>query len=170
MAIQEYLAYLMPIVGALLLIFGASILFGFDSVFEHLIEYVKMPFKRIGSMFGKGKGTQVGSGGLFAYGFGYGAAASSCMAPVFPGVMFLAFSAGGFLGSALIIALYSLSIGAMMVIITCMVSSSQKTLEKLVKNTDRIKKISGFLLLLAGAFVVFYYFWGSSLLSFGLLG
>ena len=169
-AIQEYLAYLMPVVGALLLIFGASILFGFDSVFEHLIEYVKMPFKRIGSMFGKDKGTQAGSGGLFAYGFGYGAAASSCMAPVFLGVMFLAFSAGGFLGSALIISLYSLSIGAMMVIITYMVSSSGKTLERLVRNTDRIKRISGFLLLLAGAFVVFYYFWGSSFLSFDLLG
>ena len=159
-AIQSLLVYLMPAIGVILLVLGFLSLIGKDAFLERGVEYIKKPFSTmLNSIRGKGQ-EEGGSGGLFAYGFGYGAAASSCMAPAFIGVILLGFAAGGLIGGMFIFALYALALGAMMVIFSFMAASGGSGLQKLVGSTTKIKRISGFLLMLAGLFVIWYSFWG----------
>jgi cytochrome c biogenesis protein CcdA len=159
--IQRYLLYLMPVIGFILLGFGILTLIGQDQFLERFMDWVKFPFQYGWRKIRGNKTTEAtGSGGLFAYGFGYGAAASSCMAPVFLGVVLLGFTLGGFIGGVFVFGLYAFAIGATMVIISYFASKGGEFVQKLVSNTDRIKKISGLLLLFAGLFVLFYYFFG----------
>jgi len=164
--IGSLLQGLMPIIGTILVLLGLSILLGFDSFFERVMDLVKLPFTRAKeALFGNRFGGGGGSGGLFAYGFGYGAAASSCMAPVFIGVIVLGTSAGGgflggFFGGALVFTIYALVLGVMMALFTLLISSGSGILQSLVRNTEIIKKVSGGLLTAAGIFVVWYAFWG----------
>lgn len=162
--VQSYLYSLMPVVGGILLILGLSIILGFDSYLERMVEIVKRPFTKIGEALGAKTSTEGGVGSLFAYGFGYGAAASSCMAPIFIAVMLLGFSTG-LIGGGVIFLVYALSLGAMMVFVSLMVSSSEGLITKLISSMDTIKKVSGGLLILTGAFVIWYFFWGYRLFS-----
>jgi cytochrome c-type biogenesis protein len=166
--VQAYLFSLMPLVGGILLILGLSILMGFDHYLEMFMELIKKPFQKASAATGiKGEGS--GAFGLFAYGFGYGAAASSCMAPLFIAVMLLGLSTG-LIGGGLIFLIYAVSLGAMMVTISLLVSSSEGLINKLVSSMGVIKKISGALLVMTGCFVVWYFFFGykvfSGILSF----
>ncbi len=165
--INDSLTNLMPIVGGILFFLGLSIILGYDSYIEKFMDLVKSPFQKLMIMIrGDRQTDETGIGGLFAYGFGYGAAASSCMAPVFLGVIFMGGLAGGFLGSMIVFILYALTAGLMMVLITYFISIGSKSLEKVITNTDKIKKVSGFLLILAGAFVVWYALWGEQYFTF----
>ena len=168
-AIQGVLEYLMPAIGVILLILGFLSLTGKDAFLEKGMEYAKKPFTYlISTVKGKSVTDQSGNGGLFAYGFGYGAAASSCMAPAFIGVILLGFAAGGLIGGMLIFSLYALAIGSMMIIFSFLAASGGTGLQKIIGSTDKIKKISGALLMLAGLFVIWYSFWGYKYLG-GLL-
>jgi cytochrome c-type biogenesis protein len=165
-AIQGVLMYLMPVIGALLLLFGLLTLLGKDFFLEKFMDFVKYPFQLMAAKIKGDKQTEAtGRGGLFAYGFGYGAAASSCMAPVFLGVIFLGFTTGGLIGALVVFGLYSIAIGSMMIVFSYIAASGGKGIQKLISSTDTIKKISGLLLVFAGAFVLWYYFWGSSILG-----
>ncbi|MGA1820723.1 MAG: cytochrome c biogenesis protein CcdA [Thermoplasmatota archaeon] len=165
-AIQSLLRYLMPFIGGLLLLFGVLTVVGKDYFLERFMDMVKYPFRRISiAIKGKRQTETSGGGGLFAYGFGYGAAASSCMAPVFLGVIFLGFASGGLLGAVVVFGLYAFSIGAMMIVFSYIAATGGKGMQKLISSTDRIKKISGLLLMFAGVFVLWYYFFGSKILG-----
>ncbi len=156
-AIQQYLRFFIIPIGGLLVVLGFLTLIGKDAFMERGIDYLKKPFEYI---FSKIRGTRYeddsGTSGLFAYGFGYGAASSSCMAAPFIGMILISFGAGGLVGGMLIFGLYTLSLGAMMVIFTYMASSGSELLQKLVSKTDTIKKVSAVLLMMAGSFVVLY--------------
>ncbi len=165
--VSRYLVLLMPIVGGILFFLGFSIILGYDSYVERFMDLIKSPFQKLMNMIrGDRQNDENGIGGLFAYGFGYGAAASSCMAPVFLGVIVLGGVAGGFMGSLIVFLIYALSVGLMMVLITYLISIGSKSLEKVITNTDKIKKVSGFLLMAAGAFVVWYALWGEQYFTF----
>ncbi|MBN1390249.1 MAG: cytochrome c biogenesis protein [Candidatus Thermoplasmatota archaeon] len=165
-AVQSLLRYLMPVIGAILLAFGILTLLGKDLFLERFMDLVKYPFQRISTAIKGNRQTgSSGSGGLFAYGFGYGAAASSCMAPVFLGVIFLGFASGGLLGALVVFGLYAISIGSMMIIFSYIAATGGKGIQKLISSTEMIKRISGLLLMFAGAFVLWYYFFGSSILG-----
>ncbi len=165
--VSRYLVLLMPIVGGILFFLGFSIILGYDSYIERFMDLIKSPFQKLMNMIrGDRQTDENGIGGLFAYGFGYGAAASSCMAPVFLGVIVLGGIAGGFVGSLIVFLIYALSVGLMMVLITYFISIGSKSLEKVITNTEKIKKVSGFLLMAAGAFVVWYAIWGEQYFTF----
>ena len=157
--IQRYLGMLMPFIGGILLILGFLSLIGKDAFLERAVDLVKRPFKALSSKFRKERSSESGSAGLYAYGFGYGAASSSCMAPVFIGVILLGFAAGGLIGGAVVFILYALSLGALMVLFSYMASTGGSGMQKIIASSAKVKKVSGALLMGAGAFVLLYYFW-----------
>ena len=156
-AIQQYLRFLILPIGGVLVILGFLTFIGKDSFLERGMDYIKRPFEiMIARMRGRSSEEDSSAGGLFAYGFGYGAAASSCMAPAFIGMILISFAIGGILGGALIFGLYTLSLGAMMVLFTYMAASGSGFLQRMVSKTQVIKKVSAVLLMLAGSFVIIY--------------
>ncbi|RLF66138.1 MAG: hypothetical protein DRN57_07695 [Thermoplasmata archaeon] len=155
--IQQYLRYLLVPIGVLLVILGVLTFLNRDAFLERGMDLMKRPIERgISRIRGRKVTDASGSGGLFAYGFGYGAAASSCMAPAFIGMILISFGVGGFLGGMLIFGLYTLALGAMMVLFTYLAASGSTALSKMVTKADRIKKVSAALLVLAGLFIILY--------------
>lgn len=160
---QGFVMYLMPVVGIIMIVFGILMFLNKDAFLERFVEMSKVPFRKITSKFRKTDEVESsGAGGLYAYGFGYGAAAASCMAPVFLSVMILGLGSG-IIGGLLTFIIYSLALGAMMIVFSYIAASGSKTIGKLVSSTDKIKKASSILLVVAGLFVIWYYFWGSQM-------
>jgi cytochrome c-type biogenesis protein len=160
--VKSLLAILMPVIGFILLAIGLLTLFGKDMFMEKAIEAVKYPFTLlISKIRGDRHTSETSTGGLFAYGFGYGAAASSCMAPAFIGVILLGASTPlGWLGAVIVFIIYTVAIAAMMIVFSYLAASGAKGLEKFISSTEIVKRVSGLLLVFAGAFVVWYSFWG----------
>jgi cytochrome c-type biogenesis protein len=151
-------AVLTPIIGILMILFGVLMFIGKDAFLERFIEGFKHLFSRIfrrkSSEPSEAKG---GAGGLFVYGFGYGAASASCMAPIFITVLFLGLQ-GGIFGAPVVFLTYSLALGGMMVVFSYLASSGSEAISKLISSTDKIKKITASLLVVAGIFVLLYVF------------
>ncbi|MGA1822678.1 MAG: redoxin family protein, partial [Thermoplasmatota archaeon] len=73
--IQGFVMYLMPIVGTIMIVFGILMFLEKDAFLEKFVDAVKVPFRKITSRFRKEDAQESsGGGGLYAYGFGYGAA------------------------------------------------------------------------------------------------
>ncbi|MGA1849093.1 MAG: cytochrome c biogenesis protein CcdA, partial [Thermoplasmatota archaeon] len=160
--VKSLLAYLMPVIGFLLLIIGILTLFGKDQFMEKAVEAAKYPFTLLfAKIRGERETSETSSGGLFAYGFGYGAAASSCMAPAFIGVILLgAATPLGWLGAVIVFIIYAVAVATMMIVFSFMAASGAKGLEKFISSTQVVKRVSGLLLVFAGAFVIWYWRWG----------
>jgi len=160
--VKSLLAYLMPVIGFLLLGIGILTLMGKDQFLERGVEAIKYPFTiLIARIRGQKHESATGTGGLFAYGFGYGAAASSCMAPAFIGVILLgAATPLGWLGATIVFIIYTVAIATMMIVFSYMAASGARGLQKFISSTEIVKRVSGLLLVFAGAFVIWYSFWG----------
>ena len=73
---------------------------------------------------------------------------------------FSAIESGAFAKAILIFAIYSLAMGLPMIIITILVGLSKDALiNKLQASTKFVKILSGALLILAGGFLIGYFFW-----------
>ena len=153
-----YMIYMGPIVGVILIVLGALM---FTNLQYHAL--VK-PFQKLRTViFGeKAPGAQDESGyyaKLFSYGVGYGAAASACTAPLFVAVLLAAIVAGSFLDGVIMLLIFSLTILLLMVAITMMLSAfGQESVQKMAAHTDTIKKVSGLILVIVGAYLIFYYY------------
>ncbi len=155
--VSRYLRYLIIPIGGILIVLGFLTFIGKDSFMERGMDQIKRPFEMIiARLRGRSNEGDSMAGGLFAYGFGYGAAASSCMAPAFIGMILISLTIGGIMGGALIFGLYTLSLGAMMVLFTYLAASGSGFLQKMVARTEIIKKVSAVMLMAAGAFVIIY--------------
>ncbi len=154
----DYMIYLGPAVGIILIILGALM---FTNLQYHALI---RPFQTLRmKIFGeKGAGEEGKSGyyaKLFSYGIGYGAAASACTAPLFIAVLLAAIVAGSFLDGLLMLIIFSLTILLLMVAITMMLSAfGQESVQKLAAHTDTIKKVSGVVLVIVGAYLIYYYY------------
>ncbi len=160
--VKSWLITLMPVIGAILLLLGVVTLIGKDQFLEKFIDLIKRPFTYLIMMVrGNREPDPSGSGGLFAYGFGYGAAASSCMAPAFIAVIILGSStAMGWLGGIIVFMAYTFAIATMMIIFSYLAASGSRVMERFISSTDKVKRISGLLLVFAGSFIIWYAFWG----------
>lgn len=151
-------AVLTPLIGILMIIFGLLMFMGKDAFLERFIEGFKSMFSRLlrrkGSQQNEAKG---GAGGLYIYGFGYGAASASCMAPIFITVLFLGID-GGILGAPVVFIVYSLALGGMMVLFSNLAASGSSVINKFISSGDTIKKVTAGLLVVAGIFVLIYNF------------
>lgn len=97
---------------------------------------------------------------LFFYGVTYALASIGCNLPILLAMSFSAIESGAFAKAILIFAIYSLAMGLPMIIITILVGLSKDALiNKLQASTRFVKILSGTLLILAGGFLIGYFFW-----------
>jgi len=97
---------------------------------------------------------------LFLYGVTYALASIGCNLPILLAMSFSAIESGAFAKAILIFAIYSLAMGLPMIIITILVGLSKDALiNKLQASTKFVKILSGALLILAGGFLIGYFFW-----------
>jgi cytochrome c-type biogenesis protein len=145
--LADYLIYMGPIVGIILIILGALMLTNLQ--YHALIR----PFQKLRvKLFGeKTPGAEDKTGyytKLFSYGVGYGAAATACTAPLFIAVLLAAIVAGSFVDGLIMLLMFSITILLLMTSITLLLSVfGQESVQKLAAHTDTIKKISGVIVL-----------------------
>jgi cytochrome c-type biogenesis protein len=153
----QYMIYMGPIVGIILIVLGALM---FTNLQYHALI---RPFQKLRTkLFGE-KTVEEGSKTgyytkLFTYGIGYGAAASACTAPLFLALLLTGLVTGTLLDGLVILLIFSVTIILLMMAITLMLSAfGQESVQKLSAHTDTIKKISGLVLIIVGAYLLYYY-------------
>lgn len=150
--VEENLAILGPVVGTILIFLGALM---FTNIEYHRIL---KPFGELKARLFKKRDEGGFYSKLFAYGLGYGAAALACTFPVFLAVLLTATIGGSFLSGVLVLLVFSGVIFLLMTSITLLLSVlGREAVRKLSAYTDLIKKISGFVLVLVGLYLLYYY-------------
>jgi cytochrome c-type biogenesis protein len=156
--LADYLIYMGPIVGIILIILGSLMLTNLQ--YHAIIR----PFQKLRvKLFGeKAPGAEDQAGyytKLFSYGVGYGAAATACTAPLFIAVLLAAIVAGTFVDGLIMLLTFSITILLLMTSITILLSVfGQESVQKLAAHTDTIKKISGIILVIVGFYLLYYYY------------
>ncbi len=148
MAALKFVPKIGIMVGILLIIFGVLMFtpIQYDRLFS--------PFKSIGE--GKKEGSFTLK--LFLYGIGYGAAAAGCTAPLFFGVVFGSIMAGSLTEGMISLVIYSGVAGGLMLLVTVgMAAAETKMIEFLKRNTERIKTGSALILIIVGAYLIWYH-------------
>jgi cytochrome c biogenesis DsbD-like protein len=97
-------------------------------------------------------------GSYFVYGLAYGAASLSCTLPIFLAVVGSAFTAGGYLGAITQFLLYALGMGAVVIGVTLGVAVFRDAVVIKARAAMRyVEPASAVLLLLAGAYIIYYW-------------
>jgi cytochrome c-type biogenesis protein len=135
-------------IGVLLISAGARLIAG-GSVYTALGERLSA---RMGSAQRKGVR------GYFAFGLGYGTASLSCTLPIFLTVVGSTLTLGTIVGSAAQFALYGMGMGLIIVVLTLSMALFQGALVGTMRRAlPYIQPVSAVLLLLAGAYIVYYW-------------
>jgi cytochrome c-type biogenesis protein len=135
-------------IGVLLALAGAYMIAG-GSLYTGLAEWLS---ERMGDA------RQRGVRGYFAFGLGYGTASLSCTLPVFLTVVGSTFTVSTFMNSALQFVLYGLGMGLVILALTLSISVFQNALVgKVRKVLPYIQPVSAVLLLMAGAYILYYW-------------
>lgn len=136
-------------VGVMLAVAGGRMLDG-ASVYTNLGDRVA---SRLGS-----SARQSGARGYLAYGVAYGAASLGCTLPIFIVVMLSAISTGGWLQGTLQFLLYALGMAFVITVLTLSTTFFKYAAFARVRSVGRwIQPISAALLLLAGAYITYYW-------------
>ena len=174
-AISQYVVYLEPVLGVMLILMALLILLDININFGLLTFPIKkgMAFSKRTMDKIRGKEEVEGDAkmvkdieeggyvGLFLYGVGYGAAAAGCMAPVVIALILLAASQGSFLASVGIFLVFSLAMALLMVVITVALGHyGNDALKKLKVNPQTVRILSSLVLLVVGVWLVAYYVGG----------
>jgi len=97
--------------------------------------------------------------GVFLYGVVYGLATLGCSAPIFFSILFYAVAAGGPLYGTITFAVYAIGMGLPIIITTILVAKAKKfMLEKMVKMIPWFQRISGMVLIMIGAYLIYFYY------------
>lgn len=140
------IAQLELFVGSLLVVLGVALLAGWTPSAAH----IQLP-ERERSL-----------SGFYGFGLLYALAAASCTAPVFIGVAGLAVGSGP-VGGAAIIGAYAGGMSALMVGVTVSAAlGKEQVLRRLGRETGRIYRVAGALLILAGLDQIHFYVYGTS--------
>ncbi len=106
------------------------------------------------------------SRGYFAYGLAYGAASLSCTLPILLAVVGTALTVGGFIAGLFQFVLYALGMGFVISVLTLSTAVFTSALIMQIRSLGRhVEAASAFLLLLAGAYIVYYWLTAGSLLN-----
>lgn len=90
---------------------------------------------------------------MYLYGFGYIAVGIGCTGPIMAGLIVLAISAGGFGSAMTAFLIFSLTMGALMLIVSTLVAASREGLIRGMKAAGpKIKQASALLLIFVGLF------------------
>jgi cytochrome c-type biogenesis protein len=95
------------------------------------------------------------SKGIYSYGIIYNAAAIGCTGPILLGLMLYAYASGSFMAAILAFAIFSLTMGILMIITTLLTGMfKQAVVKKVVKITPIIKTLSSLVMIIAGLSIV----------------
>ncbi len=140
-ALAGVLPWLGPVVGAVLVVLGLLLLLQFD-------------WERVAKWFGMGKID--GRRGFFAFGVGYGLAAFGCTGPIFLPILVAGFAQGATMG-LLAFGVYAIAVAAFVVLAAYLVGAGQQTrLRNLLSHTKGVTRVSAALLILAGAYLIWF--------------
>jgi cytochrome c-type biogenesis protein len=113
--------------------------------------------ERIADRLG-GRARRGGVGGYFIYGLAYGAASLSCTLPIFLAVVGSAFTSADYSATALQFLLYALGMGVVVIGVTLGVALFRDAVLTRTRKTMRyVQPASAALLLLAGAYIMYYW-------------
>jgi cytochrome c-type biogenesis protein len=101
---------------------------------------------------------QKGFIGLFLYGIAYGMATLGCSAPIFFSILSYAIATGSVLQGIITFIIYALGMGLPLILITVLIVETKKfILERIVRLTPLIQKISGVVLIFIGIYLIHFY-------------
>ena len=96
--------------------------------------------------------------GYFAFGLGYGAASLSCTLPIFLAVVGNTVTASTALGSLGQLLLYAAGMGAVILALTLSIALFRGAMVRTLRRAlPHVQTVSAALLLLSGAFIVYYW-------------
>ncbi len=96
--------------------------------------------------------------GYLAYGLAYGAASLSCTLPIFLAVVASALTVGGFFSGAFQFVLYGLGMGFVISALTLSTALAQQAAIKRMRRLGQyMQPVTAVLMLLAGAYIVYYW-------------
>lgn len=148
-AIAAYFPWAGLVIGILLVLAGGTMLRGralYSSVGERLAD-------RLG-----GQARAGGLRGYLAYGLAYGTASLSCTLPIFLVVVGTASTVRGFVGAFLQFVLYALGMGLVLTVLTLGAAIFKSVAVAKTRPLGRyLQPASAVLLLLTGAFVIYYW-------------
>jgi cytochrome c-type biogenesis protein len=158
--IKPYVSYVAPIVAIVIVVLGISMLFDYTNplyrafgVFSPLIDFIKrrLPSAKVKTVTG-------GYNGFFTYGVSYGAASLACHAPIFLSLMLAALIAGGFVAGFSAFVAYGIGFGLLMLIATVLIGyTKQMIVKRMLRMIPIINKVSAFVLVVVGLYLIWYY-------------
>ncbi len=97
--------------------------------------------------------------GLFSYGVGYGMSSIGCTVPLLIGLTLAASTEfGTFVGSMTVFVIYALSAAMMMIGAILLIAASKRVLvDWMRRNMERIKQVSGGVLIFVGIWVMIWF-------------
>jgi cytochrome c-type biogenesis protein len=147
--IAQYLPWMGLAIGAVLIIAAGLMLSG-KVMYSALGEQVA---DRLG-----GSARQAGMRGYLAYGIGYGAASLSCTMPIFMAVVGSTLAVSGIVPAMAQFVLYAVGMGFVITVFTLSTAIFKSALLANIRGITRyVQPISSVLLLLAGAYIVYYW-------------
>jgi len=149
-AITSGIPWVAIVVGVAIVILGVAMLRGYELT-------VRLPKAKKAR---KGRGT----GSVFAFGVSYALASLSCTLPVFLSVVALQVQRTDFVSGVATFIAYGLGMSMLLVGVTIAIGLGQHSLVGWLRRSVRyINRVSGFVLILAGSYIV--WFWGTTLTS-----
>ena len=114
-----------------------------------------------------GAGPGSGLGGVYVFGLSYAVASLSCTLPIFLVVVAGTIPQLGFVSGVLTFLVYGLGMSMLLVVVTLALAFGKQALVGwLRRSAQHVNRVSGGILLLAGAYIV--WFWATTLASGGL--
>ena len=93
---------------------------------------------------------------MYLYGLGYSAAGIGCTGPILAGLVVFALASGGFESALTAFAVFALTMGTLMLVLSGLVAASRQTLvTRLKAATPKIKSVASVLLIVVGLFNIY---------------
>ena len=149
----------MPVLGAL--VGEALVVLGVWMLLAGRAPYAAL-FGRLAARLGDPR--KIGVRGFFLFGLAYGAASLGCTLPAFLAVVGSTVAAGGVVAGAVRFLGYGLGMASVLVVLTVALAFFKEGLVKWLRGAlPYVQTVSALLLILAGAYVVFYWWAAQSI-------
>lgn len=152
--ISDYLPYLEPLIGGIILILGSLMLADID-----VGTKIKMKIQSIGNRFRSEERSKPGFSSPFLYGLGYGSSAAGCTAPVFIAVVLSSWLSDGLYGAFIVLLLYISMMAVLMILFSVITVYFREKIISRMKGTIKwINKGAALVLMGAGLYMIYLFF------------
>ncbi len=163
--IIPYVSYALPIIGGLLLIFGAIMFTNFEISFSRLLGGLHKQQMKVSGDSGNRKNTMLVRllllVGTFLYGLGYGIASLGCNAPIFLGFSLQVSALETVTEMIFAYLAFALTIILLMIGVTLLIIASKDVIVQKMKSATKIIKIaSGVIMIIVGIYLIIEFILG----------